>query len=168
MKQPVIRFAQPRDLDQITEIYNYYVVNTAITFDTIPWTTKDRQAWLQQFEGNSRYACFIIEMDEKILGYTCSSKLRPKPAYDSSVETTIYLHQDAAGKGYGRILYQHLLTHLESQNLHRCYGIIALPNEASVALHESLGFKQVGVLTEVGLKFGKYWDTVWLEKPLDD
>ena len=167
MNKPIhIRHAVIDDLEQITAIYNHYVINTIITFDLDPWQAMDRIPWFDQFEADSPHPCFVGELDGKILGYACGSKLRPKAAYDTSVETTIYLHHEATGKGYGRFMYRHLLTHLQTQPVHRCYGIIALPNDASVALHKTLGFEEVGTLTEVGFKFGKYWDTVWLEKSM--
>ncbi len=165
-QQIPIRHAHPGDLKQITEIYNHYVINSSITFDTTPWSTEDRRSWIAQFNDNSPHQCLVGEIDGKILGYACSSRLRPKPAYDTSVETTIYLHHEATGFGYGRILYQSLIDHLQEQPLHRCYGVIAIPNDASIALHEALGFRHIGTLTEVGYKFNKYWDTVWMEKSL--
>ncbi len=167
MNNPIhIRHAVVDDLQQITAIYNHYVVNTAITFDLEPWETKDRMPWFEQFRLNSPHPCFVAELDRNILGYACATKLRPKAAYDRSVETTIYLRHDATGNGYGQLLYQQLFSHLETQPVHRCYGIIALPNDTSVAMHKSFGFKEIGTLTQVGFKFDKYWDTVWLEKPM--
>ena len=165
-KAIAIRHTQLHDLAQVTDIYNHYVINSAITFDTRPWSTQARLPWLQQFEENSPYQCLVGEISDKIVGYACSSKLRPKPAYDTSVETTIYLQPESIGMGYGRLLYQHLIDRLQRQTLHRCYGIIALPNPASISLHESMAFRHIGTLTEVGFKFDQYWDTAWMERSL--
>ena len=99
--------------------------------------------------------------------FRSSSRFRVKPAYNNSVETTIYLNPDATGKGIGRRLYAALLDELTSTSVHRCYGVIALPNDASVRLHKQLGFTEAGHLTEVGYKFDRYWDTLWLEKRLN-
>ncbi len=99
-------------------------------------------------------------------GNSSSSSFRPKPAYYRSVETTIYLAEDYAGNGYGQQLYDHLISVLKETEAKRCYGIIALPNDGSIRLHEKLGFKKVGHLSEVGFKFDQYWDTAWMEKSL--
>lgn len=161
-----IGFAEPADLPALTEIYNHYVLNTVITFDTAPFSPADRQTWLEQFEPASFHQCLVAKRNNDILGYASSSKLRPKPAYNSSVETTIYLRPDAGGVGLGSLLYITLLNNLVNLGVHRVYGIVALPNEASMRLHHKLGFVQIGLLNEVGYKFGQFHDTAWLEKKL--
>lgn len=159
-----IREAEPDDLPALCEIYNHYVVNTHVTFDLEPFSVPDRQAWFAQYNHNPRHRLFVAESNGKVSGYASSGQFRAKPAYDESVETTIYLSPDAVGQGLGRPLYTHLLESLKDAAVHRCYGIIALPNEASVKLHLSLGFVEVGHLYEVGYKFDRYWDTLWLER----
>ena len=161
-----LTFAEYGDLAALTEIYNHYVLNSAITFDTEPFSTEDRKPWLSQFTPGSLHQCLVAKRQGEILGYASSSKLRPKPAYDSSVETTIYLHPNALGQGLGVLLYGRLLDNLTELGIHRCYGIVALPNEPSIRLHRRLGFSQIGVLNEVGFKFGRYHDTAWLERRL--
>jgi phosphinothricin acetyltransferase len=91
-----------------------------------------------------------------------------KPAYDTSVEVTIYLAPDAGGCGVGTRLYKALFEALADEDLHRAYAGIAQPerNEASVRLHERFGFRHVGTYREVGRKFGRYWDVAWYEKEL--
>ena len=101
-----------------------------------------------------------------MLGYASSSEYRPKAAYDSSVETSIYLHPDHLGKGLGQQLYSHLLDSLKPFRLHRAYAGIAQPNPASVALHTSFDFEHIGTFTEAGHKFGGYHDVAWYEKAL--
>ena len=161
-----IRSARQPDLVDLTEIYNHYVVNTAITFDTEPFSQDERVSWFRQFNKIPEHLLLVATLENKVVGYACSTRIRPKAAYDRSVETTIYLNPDIGGQGYGKKLYAALLLELKKTKIHRCYGIITLPNEASVALHTSLGFKQVSFLSEVGYKFNTYWDTVWLEKKL--
>ena len=163
---PQIMPATLNDLPQITDIYNHYIESSAITFDIKPWAWEERLPWFKQFEEGSPHQCWVLVDEDKITGYACSTKFRPKPAYNTSVESTIYLHPSAIGKGFGRRLYHHLMNELEKLSLHRCYGIITLPNEGSRHLHESLGFETIGILTEVGYKFDQYWDTLWLEKKL--
>tara|TARA_R110002110_G_scaffold21965_4_gene86214 strand:+ start:869 stop:1390 length:522 start_codon:yes stop_codon:yes gene_type:complete len=160
-------YATQTDLPELTEIYNHYVLNTSITFDTIPFTVEERSGWFSQFLPDNIHQCLIYRSAGLVLGYACSSRLRPKPAYDSSVETTIYLAPAAMGKGIGTALYQRLIDNLEQLGIHRCYGIVALPNASSIQLHKKLGFKQVALLNEVGFKFGHYHDTAWFEKPLN-
>lgn len=161
-----IEFATEVDLPALTEIYNHYVLDTAITFDTIPFTVEERQGWFSQFQANGIHQCLVYSTEGKVRGYACSTRLRPKPAYDSSVETTIYLDPKNRGRGVGLALYNQLINNLTQLGIHRCYGIIALPNDSSIRLHEKLGFQQVALLNEVGFKFGQYHDTAWYEKPL--
>jgi phosphinothricin acetyltransferase len=101
-----------------------------------------------------------------VIGYASSSRFRPKPGYETSVETSIYLVPEAIGKGAGSRLYETLFKSLEGEDLHRAYAGIALPNPQSIALHERFGFKRVALYTEQGRKFGRYWDVAWFEKPL--
>jgi phosphinothricin acetyltransferase len=103
--------------------------------------------------------------DEAVLGWASSTRLRPKPAYDRSVETTVYLDPDATGCGLGRLLYDRLLGELEAAGVHRAYAVIALPNPVSVAFHERYGYRRVGLFEEVGYKFDRYWDVAWYERP---
>jgi len=176
---PKIRPARRNDIKAITDIYNHYVEHTAITFDTSPHLSEDRLDWFDQFKAETIHQCLVIcvESEDKksenkkgeneksvIKGYACSSIFRQKPAYDTSVETTIYLHPNAQKQGLGRMLYTQLLNNLDQLNIHRVYGIITLPNEGSIRLHESLGYTRIGILSEVGYKFNQYWDTLWLER----
>jgi phosphinothricin acetyltransferase len=89
---------------------------------------------------------------------------RPKPAYDTTVETSIYCAPEAVGKGVGAQLYGALFDAIAGENVHRLVAGYVPPNEASARLHERFGFKPVGVFTEVGWKFGRYWDVCWLER----
>ncbi len=160
----VIRDASIEDLPILTQIYNYYVVNTSVTFDTSAFTPAMRQSWFDQFAPAGKHQLLVAEEAGVVRGYASSLPLRPKPAYSTSVETTIYLEPDAGGRGIGKSLYSGLLARLSKTDVHRCYGIVVLPNAASMALHHALGYVQVAHLSEVGFKFDQYWDTVWLEK----
>ncbi|MFQ5843947.1 MAG: GNAT family N-acetyltransferase, partial [Planctomycetota bacterium] len=102
-----------------------------------------------------------------VVGYACSTPFRPKPAYRTSVETTVYVAPAATGRGVGGRLYQALFDALAGEELHRAYAGIVPPNPASVALHRRFGFHEVGVAREVGHKLGRYWDVAWFEKGLD-
>ncbi|MEX2327986.1 MAG: N-acetyltransferase family protein [Pseudomonadales bacterium] len=161
-----IRHAIRHDLPALTEIYNYYVCNTPITFDVSPFEPHEREPWLNQFTENTRHQLLVVSQDGIVNGYASSAPLRPKQAYETSVECTIYLRPGSVGQGLGKQLYSALFSILADQDIHRCYGIITLPNEASIRLHHAFGFKEVARLTEVGRKFDRYWDTLWMEKAM--
>ena len=162
----MIRPAGEEDLSAINEIYNHYVVETHITFDEEPMSIEARREWFGHYAGTGRHRVLVAEEDGTVTGFATSSRLRPKPGYLTSVETSIYLAPDATGKGAGARLYAELFKSLEGEDLHRAYAGIALPNPASIALHEKFGFKRVALFSEQGRKFGRYWDVAWFEKPL--
>ena len=159
---PTLREATQSDLAAIERIYHHYVVNSHATFDIEP---QSRQPWFSQFDG-ARYRCIVAKNDVDILGYACSQRFRAKAAYETTVELSVYLDHEARLRGVGKALYRALFEALEGEDLHRAYAGIALPNEASIALHAQFGFSLLGTYTEVGRKFGKYWDVAWYEKPL--
>jgi len=101
-----------------------------------------------------------------VVGYTCTGRFRTKDAYDTTVEASIACRADAVGRGLGSLLYSALFEALRGEDIHRIVAGIAQPNPASNALHRRFGFREVGAFTEVGRKFGKYWDVLWLERPL--
>lgn len=165
--ETTIRPALRDDLPALVEIYNHYVCETPVTFDTEPFTAEEREAWFSSFSGDGPYRLLVAANGDAIRGYASSSCFKPRKAYDVSVETTIYLDPGSTGDGIGSALYGALLDELLADaRLHRAYGGIALPNDASVALHEKLGFKHVGTYREVGRKFDRYWDVAWFEKDL--
>jgi phosphinothricin acetyltransferase len=143
-------------------------LETPITFDVEPYSVERRRPWLEGFDRTSAYRCFVAEVDGRASGWACTVRFRPKAAYDSSVETSVYLDPDVTGRGLGTQLYETLFASLADSGLHRALGGITLPNAASIALHERFGFERVGVFPEVGFKFGRYWDVAWLSKDLTD
>ena len=161
-----VRQAFEGDLDALNDIYNGYVAETHYTFDIEPMTIDSRHEWFAHYAGTGRYRVVVATMDGTVVGFASSSRFRPKPGYETSVETSVYLAPDAIGRGAGSRLYEELFRMLEGEDLHRAYAGIALPNPASVALHERFGFKRVAHFTEQGCKFGRYWDVAWYEKPL--
>ncbi|WP_327429412.1 GNAT family N-acetyltransferase [Streptomyces sp. NBC_01236] len=158
------------DLGALTDIYNHYVRETPITFDTAVFTPEERRSWLLSHpeDGPHRLMVATDADSQTILGYAASSAFRVKAAYDTSVEVSVYLAPDAGGRGVGTLLYEALFEALAGEDLHRAYAGIAQPegNEASVRLHERFGFRHVGTYREVGRKFGRYWDVAWYEKEL--
>ncbi len=101
-----------------------------------------------------------------VLGWASSGRLRPRPAYDRSVETSVYLDPSATGRGVGTLLYGSLLAELAREDLHRAFALVALPNDSSDALHRRLGFREAGIWSEAGRKLGCWWDVRWYERPL--
>src|ERR1700748_2780135 len=112
MSDVLIRPANSEDLPRLTVIYNHYVVNTPITFDVEPYTVERRMGWFQQFAGTGRHRLLVAEGDGLVAGYAGTTRFRPKPAYDTTVETTIYLSSEASGKGIGSRLYAALFESL--------------------------------------------------------
>jgi len=162
----LIRHVEQGDLPALLEIYNHYIVNTPVTFDIEPRTMAQRQAWLETFASAGRHQCFVAVKDARPVGWACSGKFKDKAAYDTSVETSIYLKHGEERRGIGRRLYMALLEALAQEDVHRAFGCITLPHEASVGLHLALGFSHVGTFREAGRKFGRYWDVTWYAKEL--
>jgi phosphinothricin acetyltransferase len=161
----VIRPGREDDLVQLNELYNHYVRETPITFDIEPITMEQRLEWFGHYDGG-RHRLLVATADDRVLGYATSSPFRPKAAYETSVEASIYLAPDATGHGIGTALYSRLFDELDGEDVHRAYGGITIPNPASISLHERFGFAVVGTYTEQGRKFDRYWDVVWYEKRL--
>lgn len=165
-----VRAGNEGDLSALTDIYNHYIRETPITFDVVPVTPEQRRPWLLSHPEDGPHRLLVARTPDpsgRILGYATSSPFRPKAAYATSVETSIYLAPDAGGRGVGTILYKALFEALADEDLHRAYAGITLPNEASVRIHERFGFQRVGVYEEVGRKFGTFHDVAWFEKRLD-
>lgn len=164
MNELRIRPAEHDDLPRLTEIYNYYVVNTPVTFDVEPYTVDRREAWFAQFAPSGRHRLLVADDGSRVAGYAGTTRFRPKAAYDTTVETTIYCAPEAVGKGIGIRLYASLFEALRGEDIHRFVAGYALPNPATAAIHARFGFKMVGVFSENGRKFGKYWDVCWVER----
>ena len=164
MSEVRIRPAERDDLERLTEIYNHYVLNTPVTFDVEPYTVGRREAWFAQFAKTGRHRLLVAVGAGAIVAYAGTTRFRPKKAYDTTVETTIYCAPEAVGRGIGRQLYAALFDALMGEDIHRFVAGYALPNPATAAIHDRFGFKVVGVFHENGRKFGKYWDVCWVER----
>jgi len=166
MSSPLIRPAVAEDLPGLLAIYNHYVVHTPITFDIQPLTLAQRAVWLDQFGAKGRHRLLVAESEGELLGYAGSHAFRPKQAYETTAEVTIYCAPHRCGTGLGRALYAALFSALQGEDIRVFMGGITLPNAASVALHESFGFTCCGTMHAVGRKFGRYWDVAWYERVL--
>jgi phosphinothricin acetyltransferase len=161
MSEVIIRPATLSDLEAVNRIYNHYIERTAITFDLEPWPLEKRAEWFTHYGTTGQHRCLVAELDGDVAGYAT-----PKAAYATSVETSVYPVPAQTGRGLGSRLYQALFDSLAWEDVHRAYAIIALPNPASIQLHLRFGFRSVGVLSEVGHKFGQWHSTEWFEKAL--
>ncbi len=161
-----IRHAEHSDLARVNDIYNHYVSHTPVTFDFEPVTTDQRGIWFEQFSTEGPHQLLVAEEEGSVTGFAWAHAFRPKRAYDTTVETSIYLAHDETGRGVGTQLYEALFETLKGHDLRIAIAGITLPNAVSVALHERFGFKLAGVMHEVGRKFEAYWDVGWYEKRL--
>jgi len=166
MAEIKVRAAQRSDLARLTEIYNYYVVNTPITFDLEPYKAEERCHWFEEHNDGARYRLFVAEDAGRVVGYAGTGRYRDRAAYDTTAETTIYCAPEATGRGIGTLMYRTLFESIAGEDLRRLVGGITLPNDASIRLHERFGFVKAGVFSENGRKFGRYWDVLWMERPL--
>ena len=161
-----VRPATEEDLEGLNDVYNDYVRTAHYTFDVEPMTIEGRREWFAHYGPTGRYRVIVATTGEAVIGYASSSRYRTKAAYETSVETSIYLAPEATGQGIGTKLYTALFDALKGEDVHRAYAGISLPNPASIALHEKFGFKRAGLYTEQGRKFERYWDVAWFEKAL--
>jgi phosphinothricin acetyltransferase len=149
------------DAEQITVIYNFYVLNTHHTFETEPVTSKEMQKRIGEIISN--YPYLVVEENGEILAYAYAAQYKSRIAYKSSFEISIYVKNGVRGKGIGTKLYERLFEQLEKNDVHAIIAGIALPNHASVRLHEKFGFEKVAHFREVGFKFYKWIDVGYWE-----
>jgi phosphinothricin acetyltransferase len=159
----VVSPATPADLGAINGIYNHYVEATPFTLDADQTSMAWRREWFGSFSERRRYRLLVARSEGVVIGYAASRSYRPRAAYDPSVETSVYVASDRVGRGVGSALYSTLLRQLDGEDVHRAYAGITQPNPVSERLHERLGFRRVGYLSETGCKFGRYWDVALYE-----
>ena len=135
----IIRSAEPDDAAGIVEIYNHYVLNSHSTFETEPIDEADMRKQISE----GTYPFMVATEDAHIVGYAFAHEYRSRPAYRSTAEVSVYVRNGFEGQGIGRALYEELFGQLRQTNLHSIVAGIALPNEASVRLHESLGMTNI-------------------------
>lgn len=177
-----IRLATAADATRVAAIYNHYVDNTVITFETEPVAAEAMAERMLKIVAEG--LPYLVAEDsllaadgrpDAVLGFAYAGPFRERAAYRHSVEATVYLDEGARSRGLGSLLYAELLERLREipasasvhGPVHRVYAGIALPNAASVALHEKFGFVQVGTFVEVGFKFGQWIDVGFWELGFD-
>jgi phosphinothricin acetyltransferase len=162
-----VRPAEEHDLPGILEVYNHYVLRTPVTFETHPVEVSERTTWFRGHRAAGPHRLIVaVDAKDRVLGWSSTSTFRPRAAYSTTVEASVYCRSDFTGRGIGSRLYRTLFDSIATEDVERIVAGITLPNAASVALHRRFGFQPVGTFTRVGRKFGKYWDVAWFERPL--
>jgi phosphinothricin acetyltransferase len=161
-----IRNAAPSDVQALVALRNYYIANTIVVFDEQPLTAAAVEDWVGKFSASGPYQLLVAEDGKQMLGFCGSQQFRAHPSFGRTVEFSICCDANARGKGVGTALYKALLERLAGQEPHRAVVGIALPNEASVALHEKFGFTRVGVFSEYAVKNGRFISSQWMERAL--
>ena len=150
------------DLDEITEIYNEAILKTVATFDTQSKTVEEQKKWFK--EHGSKNPIVVEEQNEAVVGWAALSSYSTKCAYSKTAEISLYVKKECQGKGFGTKLMDAIIQDGEKAGLHAVIARITEGNKQSVRLHESVGFKHVGIYKEVGYKFGKRLDVYLMEK----
>lgn len=166
-----LRLAEIDDADAIRSIYNLEVTGSTVTFDLVPRSLEDQRLWIEEHDGAHPA---IVAVDRagvdgggrEIVGFGALSPHRPRPAYATSVENSVYVRRDRQRRGVGRALLEELLRLGTAHGFHAVFARIVDGHQASIALHEACGFVTVGVEREVGRKFGRWLDVVVMERLL--
>jgi len=162
-----IRYGETSDAAALNTLYNPYILDTPITFETEAWDLDQRAEWLAGFSQRGPYRLLVAEQGSALLGFATSHHYHERAAYSTTIETSIYCSPGASGKGIGSMLYGVLFEAQKDEPLHMAIAGVTLPNDASVAIHRRFGFTPIGVSHAVGFKFGQFWDVAWYEKALD-
>jgi phosphinothricin acetyltransferase len=163
----LIRRADPvRDAAACAAIYEPYVRSTAISFEDHPPSADQLAERIERFQRSHRW--LVAEDGDRLVGYAYACPHRERSAYRWATEVSAYVDQEHHRRGFGRALYTELLPELAARGFHTALAGVTLPNDASVALHESLGFIPVGVYRRIGYKLGSWWDVGWWQLSLRD
>ena len=156
-----IRPVSPSDAARICAIYNHYVRETVITFEEEP--VSEREMTERIGDASAKWPWFVAEDSGVVVGYAYATNWKTRSAYRFAVESTVYIARDHTGHGVGTELYRALIAALRDRGAHCVIGGVALPNAASVALHERLGFRKIAHFGEVGWKLGRWVDVAYWE-----
>ena len=156
-----IRDAEARDIPAVTEIYNHAIATSTCTFHTEPRSAEYQRAWFG--EHDRRHPLVVADFDGEVAGWASLDRWSERPAYADTVELRVYVAEARRGKGIGRQLVESVLLRARGAGIHAVISLITAGNDASVRLHESLGFSHVGVIREVGRKFGRLLDVIVME-----
>lgn len=162
---PAIRAATPDDAARIAAIYAHHVAHGTATFDTVPMSA---EAMADKIVGITARKCpfLVAENDGRVVGYAYAAPFRDRPAYAGTVEDSIYLDPDSTGRGIGKALLLALIDACEAAGFRQMIAVAGGGEPASVALHAACGFSHAGTMRSVGRKFGRWLDTVYMQRPL--
>lgn len=160
-----LRLATAADAEQIRAIYNHEVMHTTATFDLVPRSLPDQQAWLAARSGafSTVVASDPDDPDGDVVGFAALSPYKERAAYRTSVEDSVYVRRDRSGRGIGRLLLGELLQVAANSGFHAVFARINAASEASIGLHRACGFELVGIEREVGRKFNRWHDVALME-----
>jgi phosphinothricin acetyltransferase len=164
MPPVLIRSATVEDAEAIRAIYNVEVLGSTVTFDLVPRSAEDQAEWMAAHAGV--YPVIVAEEDGEVISFASLSSYRPRPAYSTTAEDSIYVAAAHRGKGLGRAMLTELVHLGRTHGFHSIIGRIVGDHEASIALHRSCGFELVGIEREVGRKFGKWLDVALMQQLL--
>lgn len=164
----MIRNVQLKDSSALTDLYNFYIRTSGATFEETEISEDEMSERITKIHFEKHFPYIVFEEDSKIIGYAYVTSFRDRISYRFTVESTVYVHPDHFGKGIGHILYKELLSLTKAKGFHSVIGVITLPNDSSVRLHEKFGFKKAGHFTEVGFKFKQWMDVGFWELQLND
>ena len=160
----LIRHARDEDVSGVAAIRAHYVLNSHSTFDMVPPTDEEVRDWMSQFSDGTPYQLLVAIEDGVLLGYAATLQYRPKPAFDGTVELTVYLAPDRRSKGVGSALYTELFARSAQQGTRTYLAGVALPNADSLAFHHRHGFVEVGTFIDYAQKWGRPISSTWLQK----
>jgi len=159
-----LRLARPDDADATREIYNTEVTGSTVTFDLVPRSLDEQRRWIEDRSG--AMAVVVAEDAGTVVGFGSLSPYRPRPAYSTTVEDSVYVRRTEQGSGVGKALLAELVAVASTRGFHTVMARIVGDHDASIGLHRSLGFEMVGVEREVGRKFGRWLDVVVMQRML--
>jgi phosphinothricin acetyltransferase len=162
-----LRAAKVRDAEAIAEIYNHEVENSSATFDLVPRTIEAQRDWIAARTG--AFAAIVAEESVVgVIGFAALSTYRDRAGYRTTVENSVYVHRDHQRRGVGRLLLTALLDVARTTGFHTVIARIDSQSLGSIALHKSLGFVEVGVERQIGRKFGRWLDSVIMQRMLNN
>ena len=164
MNQTIVRQATDEDIPGILDIYNDTILNTTATFDTEPQSLEEKREWLR--EASYPYVVLVAERGGRVLGWASLRRFRPKAAYRYTAENSVYVRKDCHSEGIGTALMQKLVQLGAENGFHTIIAGIAGDNPASLRLHKRFGFQVVGIERDVGYKFERWIDVMWMQKML--
>jgi L-amino acid N-acyltransferase len=164
---PIIRVATSQDISAITEIYNDAILNTTAVYSYESVTVENRQSWLED-KAKQNFPVYVAEENHEVIGFSSYGPFRAWPAYLHTVENSIYVHPDYRGRGVGKLLLPPLLEAAKQQNANTIVAGIDASNEASIKLHQGFGFVQVAHFKQVGFKFNRWLDLVFMQLMLNE